>query len=159
MTMFPRMRAPVSRLCRDCRGASVVETALLLPVLLALMAGSSDLAMGVWTKMQTQQAADRAMEYATVAGLEKLSTTDIQSEAATAARVATNKVTVTKWLECDGVTQASFDAGCADGQVVGRYVSVRISNSYTLMMAPLLPARVAPGGSIAFQGFSSLRLQ
>jgi Flp pilus assembly protein TadG len=144
-------------LWRDARGASIVETAILLPTLLLLTAGSADLAMGVSAKMKTQQAADRAMEYATVGGLEKLSTADIQSEAATAASVATTSVIVTKWLECNGDTNATFDAGCADGEIVGRYVSVRISNSYTPILAPLLPANIR--SAISFQGFSSLRLQ
>jgi Flp pilus assembly protein TadG len=157
--MLARLYASISGLRGDCRGVSIVETAIFLPVMLMLMAGASDMAMAVWTKMETQQAADRAMEYATVAGLEKLSTTDIQAEAATAAHVSTGNVAVTKWLECDGATQGTFDTGCADGQIIGRYVSVRISNSYTPMLAPLLPASVAPGGSISFQGFSSLRLQ
>jgi hypothetical protein len=155
--MLARSRNLILRLWRESHGTSIVEAALFLPILLMLMAGASDLALGVAAKMKTQQAADRAMEYATVGGLEKLSTTDIQSEAATAANVATANVTVTKWLECDGATQALFDAGCADGQIVGRYVSVRISNSYTPILAPLLPANIR--GAIAFQGFSSLRLQ
>jgi hypothetical protein len=154
-----RSRELILRLWRDARGASIVETAVFLPTLLMLMAGASDLAMGVSKKMKTQQAADRAMEYATVAGLEKLSTADIQAEAATAANVATSNVTVTKWLECDGTTQASFDLGCSEGQIIGRYVSIRISNSYTPILAPLLPASIARRGAITFQGFSSLRLQ
>lgn len=157
--MFPRSLETLARLWRDTGGTSIVETAVFVPTLLMLMAGSSDMAMGLWTKMKTQQAADRAIEYATVAGLEKLSTDDIKSEAASAAGVATSNVTVAKWLECNGATQANFDSGCADGQIVGRYVSVRIRKSYQPILGPLLPARIAQGGAIAFQGFSSLRLQ
>jgi hypothetical protein len=68
-------------------------------------------------------------------------------------------VTVNRWLECDGATQSLFEGACADGQVVGRYVSIRIKNSYSPILGPLLPARLAQDGKIHFEGFSSLRLQ
>jgi hypothetical protein len=143
----------------DEHGSSVVEAAIVMPTLLMLMSGASDLAMGYWTKLQTQQATARSIELANVGGLERLSVDDLKAEAATAANVPTGNVTVLRWLECDGVTQGLFEGSCAEGQVVGRYVSVRIINSYTPILGALLPAKVAPGGKIQFQGFSSLRLQ
>jgi len=149
----------LAHLARDQRGSSVVETAIIMPTLLMLMSGASDLAMGFWTKLQTQQATARSIELANVGGLEKLSPDDLKAEAAAAAKVPAGNVTVQRWLECDGATQPLFEGTCAEGQVVGRYVSVRITNSYKPILGALLPAKVAPGGKIEFQGFSSLRLQ
>ena len=144
---------------RDEHGGSVVETAIIMPTLLMLMGGASDVAMGYWTKMQTQQAAARSVELANVGGLERLSVDDLKAEAASAAKVSTGQVTVTRWLECDGVTQTLFEGSCAEGQIVGRYVSVRIDNSYKPILGPLLPVKLAADGKMHFRGFSSLRLQ
>jgi hypothetical protein len=130
-----------------------------MPTLLMLMAGASDLGMGYHTKLQTQQAAARSIELATVGGIEKLSVSDIETEAASAAKVKADKVTVRRWLECNGVTQTLFESSCADGELAARYVSVRIQNSYSPILGPLLPVSLAPDGKIPFEGFSSLRLQ
>ena len=149
----------LAALGRNERGSSVVETAIIMPTLLMLMGGASDLAMGYWAKMQTQQATARSVELANVGGLERLSVDDLKAEAASAAKVSTGQVTVTRWLECDGVTQTLFEGSCAEGQIVGRYVSVRIDNSYKPILGPLLPVKLAADGKMHFRGFSSLRLQ
>jgi Flp pilus assembly protein TadG len=156
MTKMPTL---LVRLADDECGASIVETAIVLPILLGLMAGASDFAMAFWLKMETQQAAARAIEYATAGGLEKLSTTDLRTEAATAAEVPVNNVTVQRWLECNGTKQGSFDGTCASGEVTGRFVSISITNSYEPILGPFLPDSIAEGGSMSFTGFSTLRLQ
>jgi len=147
------------RLMAESSGASLVETAILVPTILMLMAGAADLALGFWLKMQTQQAAARAIEMAYAGGLERLSPDDLRSEAASAANVARDNVAVARWLECNGTVQASFEGSCNSGETVGRYVSVRISNAYQPMLAPLLPEGMTKDGAISFEGFSSLRLQ
>jgi Flp pilus assembly protein TadG len=149
----------LAALGRDEHGGSLVEAAIIMPTLLMLMSGASDFAMGYWTRMQTQQATARAVELASVGGLENLSVDDLKAEGAAAAKVPASSVTVIRWLECDGVTQSLFEGSCAEGQVVGRYVSVRIDNSYKPILGPLLPVKLAADGRIHFQGFSSLRLQ
>ena len=149
----------LATLGRNEHGGSMVETAIIMPTLLMLMSGASDFAMGYWTRMQTQQASARAVELASVGGLEKLSVDDLKAEAAAAAKVPASSVTVIRWLECDGVTQSLFEGSCTEGQIVGRYVSVRIDNSYKPILGPLLPVKLAADGRIHFQGFSSLRLQ
>ena len=153
-----RARCCAARFIREIGGVSVIETALVFPILLTLMAGATDFAMGFGLKMQAQQAAARSIELATAGGLEALSITTLQEEAATAARVPPAQVTVRKWLECNGVVK-DFDIGCNGGEIIGRYVSVRIQNAYSPMFAALLPANLAPNGSIPFTGYATLRLQ
>jgi Flp pilus assembly pilin Flp len=146
------------RISRDPSGVSIIETALIAPVIILLLAGTVDLAMAFSLKLKTQQAAARSIEYATVGGLENLSTQQLQAEAATAAEVPSNKVNVNIWLECDGVAPET-GADCNDGESLARYVSVRIENSYEPLLGPLLPASIAERGAIGFFGFSSARLQ
>lgn len=157
---MPRKLASfLGRLAHDRRGTSVVETALIAPVILMLLAGVSDFAMGFSLKLRTQQAAVRTIEYATTAGLERVSFSDLRNEAASAAKVPLAQVEVVRWLECNGTTQPLFDGGCESGQEIGRYVAVRISNSYRPVLGPLLPAAIAEQGAVAFSGYSTVRLQ
>jgi Flp pilus assembly protein TadG len=148
----------LTRIARDRRGVSIIETALIAPVIIMLLAGSVDLAMGFSFKLKTQQAAARSIEYATTRGLENLSEQQLQDEAAAAAKVPSNQVDVNIWLECDGVAPET-GVDCTDEQSLARYVSVRIENSYEPLLGPLLPASIAKGGAIEFFGFSSARLQ
>ena len=147
------------QLAGDCTGVSVIETALVAPIVLMLMAGTVDLAMGFALKVKTQQAAARAVEYATTTTLDSVSTTNVQSQAATGAGVPASQVTVSKWLECDGVTQSSFDLSCDTGAQTARYLSVSISNTYHPTLAALVPSSVAIHGDVTFTGHSSVRLQ
>jgi len=147
-----RLRA----LLAGCAGISSVETALVLPMLAVMVAGMSDVAMGVSAKLKLQQAAARTTEMATAAGVDSTAFDGLQGEAATSAGVPTANVTVDKWLECAGVRQANFDDSCSSGQQVARFVAISISSSYRPMF-PLLGAANANG--IALNGYSSVRVQ
>jgi Flp pilus assembly protein TadG len=148
-SFFARLRA-------DTRGVSVIEMALIVPVLATLVAGVSDVAMGFSARLKIQQAANRSIDLATVAGLNSVAFTTLQAEAATAAGVTTDHVTVDQWLECAGVRQASFDGTCLTGQQTARFASVTINSSY----APHFPLmQNLSGTSIPLRGYSAVRMQ
>ena len=149
----------LSKLARDSRGTSVLETALVVPLVMMLLAGISDLAMGFSLKLRTQQAAARTVEFATTAGLERLSLDQLRKEAADAASVPAGQVTVTRWLECNGAKQSLFDGACETGQEMARYVSIQVDNTYEPVLGALLPESIADDGAITFIGFSTVRLQ
>lgn len=144
---------------RDNAGVSLIETALVLPIIMMLLAGLVDFAMAFSAKLNTQQAAARTIEYATSVGLERLTFEDLRREAATAAKVPENQVVINRWLDCGQVRQSSFDGACDEGQDIARHVSVRISNSYRPTLGSFLPESVAPDGAMHFEGFSKVRLQ
>jgi len=121
----------ISRLLADRRGTSVVELALLSPILLLTLAGMVDGARLVSTKLRLQQAAERTAELASAGGVASAAFTSLQAEAASAANVPSSKVTVTYWLECDGVKQSAFDGVCNAGQQAGRFTSITIVGSYS----------------------------
>lgn len=122
--------ALLRRVARDQRGNSFAELALALPVGLFLLLGAADVAMGFASKLKLEQAATRAMNEARVTGQGANSYGYVQQEAATAAGVPTSSVTLDKWLECDGVRQASYSGSCGSGQALARYISVRIQSTY-----------------------------
>jgi Flp pilus assembly pilin Flp len=158
-TMRNNTRNLLARIARDHRGVSIIETALIAPIILMLLAGMVDFAMGFSLKLKTQQAAARSIEYATTAGVENITEAGLRADAAAAAGVAAQRVTVERWLECDA-ERRDFEGSCDSGQVMGgRYVSVRIENAYEPMLGALLPARIATDGVFPFVGFSTVRLQ
>lgn len=156
--MTGAVRSFLIKLAADQRGASVVETALFLPPFLLLMAGTVDLSMAFSTKLRTQQAAARAAEMITSAGVDALSTSDLQNDSASAAGVPISQVTVERWLECAGTAQSTFEGSCSGGEETARYVSVKVANSYSPFLGPLLPASMAQR-AISFVGASTVRVQ
>ena len=139
-------------LLADESGASIIEFAVVAPVIALLSCLMADVSMGFARKLKGQQAADRAINYATMAGM-NATASQIQAEAASAAGLSTSKVQVTFWLECDGVVQSSYTATCASG-IPARYVSVAVTDSYSMIFGKLLSA-----SAIALRGYAEVRLQ
>lgn len=141
-----------SALLRDESGASMIEFAIVAPVLALLSCLTADVSMGFARKLKDQQAADRAINYATMAGM-NASGSQIQAEAASASGLPTSSIKVTFWLECDGVVQPSYSGTCASG-LPARYVSVAVTDSYIMMFGKLLST-----SAIALHGYGEVRLQ
>lgn len=139
-------------LLADESGASIIEFAVVAPVIALLSCLTADVSMGFARKLKCQQAADRAINYATMAGM-NATASQLQAEAASAAGVATANVKVTFWLECDGVVQPSYTATCTTG-TPARYVSVAVTDSYRMIFGTLLSA-----SAIALRGYAEVRLQ
>lgn len=152
-------RRSFSALLRDIGGTSVVEFALITPALLVVLGGVIDGSRLLVDKLALQQAADRAIGMASIGGVASGAFAQIQAEAASAAGVPSSNVTVSYWLECDGVRQDMFNANCASGQQVGRFASVTIAGSYTPIFPWSAIAANAQGGSIAISGDASVRVQ
>lgn len=154
----------VVRLQRHDRGASLVELALIAPVLLIALAGSIDCARLLSTKLRMQQAAERAVEFASAGGISDATTASIatvqasiQTEA-TAAAPSSSQVLVSTWLECNGTKQTNFDDVCNKGDQVARFASVSITGSYSPSF-PWLFGRTATNSAIAVNGSASVRVQ
>lgn len=113
----------------DCRGTSVMELALVAPVLCLMLAGIVDLAMGFSSRLTLEQAAYRALERVMVGGVQD-DYSFLRAEAASAAGVTEDKVTVDQWLECNQVRQPSFSGSCPSGQQTGRYVQITVNSTY-----------------------------
>lgn len=140
-----------ARLRRDERGAGVVELALLLPVLALLTVGIADFSHGLSERMRIHRAVQQSLEIAAAHRMAVSPDSDLPTydflakRAAQAAEVPEAQVTLTKWLECNGVKQG-FDGSCGDGQSIARYVEIHIVTHFSPMFnyGPL--ARAAGGG-------------
>ena len=158
MNQVLRLRRAWRQLLRSERGTSVIELSVLSPMLLSMVLDLVDASLGFAAKLKLQQAASRAIEMATAGGIASPAFNNLSSEAATASGQSTDNVTVTKWLECDGVRQTPFDGVCTTGQQYARYVSVSISANYTPMLSSAMQAFHLPG-TLAIVGDASVRVQ
>lgn len=126
----------VPAIARDERGTSLIEFGFLAPFLAFLTMGVVDLSRGLAERFNLQQAVNRSLELVqarpAVAGAEATDVdyTYVKTEAAAAAGVPDTQVTLTRWLECDGVVEAQVTGTCDDGEDTARYLRVRITKNF-----------------------------
>jgi Flp pilus assembly protein TadG len=130
------MRLRLPSLARDERGTSLIEFGFLAPFLAMLAMGVIDLSRGLAERFALQQAVNRSLELVqarpAVAGATAtdLDYSFVKTEAASAAGVPVSQVTLTRWLECNGVEQASVTGSCAGTADTARYLRVHITKNF-----------------------------
>lgn len=148
-------------LLRDERGASLVELALLLPVLSTVVIGVADVSRAYSQKLQLEQAAYRAIEKVQQYQSTSSTVDTLKTEAANAAGITQTSTNpnITYTLYCDGAAQANYNTTCSTGQVYQRYVTVDITSTFT----PMFASNKWPGsnsdGTYTLHGRASLRTQ
>ena len=150
---------PFARLARDDRGASIVELALVVPIMGSLLIGMVDLSRAYSHKLKLEQAAQRAIEKIQQYQTSTSTYGTLQSEAAEAAGVPTTNVTIDYWLECDGVKATNYNSVCPDGQNYGRWVSVDLRGTLSPMFRSRLWPGANPDGTFTLHGQSGMRTQ
>lgn len=146
-------------LVRCKRGAAAIEMALVAPLLATLLIGMVDLSRAYSTKLQLEQAAQRTIERVMQQrNVPSDYRTTLVPEAASAAGVAPEAVTVDDWLECDGTRQTSGTVSCNPGQTYARYVTVAITKTYAPMFATRFLGSNADG-SFTLLGQAGVRVQ
>jgi len=143
----------------DERGNSLVELALIMPVALMLFGGLIDFSRAVSQRLQAQQAVARTLELVANTGLADLTEEGLRAEAARAADLPVERVTVRIWLECDGVAQTNPAAGCASSDGLARFASVTIENTFDLSFYASLANVVRTDDMPGYRVQGSLRIQ
>jgi Flp pilus assembly protein TadG len=153
------MRTILLRLARDRSGASAVELAIALPLLMLVLMASWDLSRGFSARLDLVEAAGRAAELATAYGSVRTDYSTLQSEAVSAAAesgIGSPAASVDNWLECDGVRQGPSITICPAGQAYARYVSVDVTGSYI----PLFTfGGLVAGTGLPISGSATVRIQ
>ncbi len=147
------------RLSRDEGGTSIIELALVAPILATLLIGMVDLSRAYSRKLMLEQAAQRAIEK--IQQYQSTTSTygTLQTEAAAAAGVPTTDVAIDFWLECNGTRAADYNTVCASGQTYGRWVSVDITGTFTPMFASRRWPNANPDGTFTIHGVAGMRTQ
>jgi Flp pilus assembly protein TadG len=152
-------------LARNEKGASIIEMALVTPILGSLLIGMVDLSRAYSAKLQLEQSAYRAVEKVQQYQATESTYDTLKNEAVAAAQAAgftnvtTNDVTVDFWLECNGTRQTNYDTVCPSSQAYARWVTVDITATFT----PMFSSRRWPGansnGTFTLHGKAGLRTQ
>lgn len=159
------MIRPFSRLARDERGASIIELALLLPVLSTIVIGVADISRAYSQKLILEQAAYRAIEKVQQYQASQSTLTALQNEVVSAANdagftdVTTSNVTIDFWLECNGARQTTYNMNCSTGQTQARWISVDVTHNFTPMFASSRWPGSNSNGSYTLHGRAGLRTQ
>ena len=148
-----------ARLARDDRGASIIELALVAPVLASLLIGMVDLSRAYSYKLKLEQSAQRAIEKVQAYQTSTSTYTTLQSEAAAAAGVPTNKVTIDYWLECDGTRASNYESVCTGSQTYARWVTVSVEGTFTPMFRSKYYPRANTDGTFTIVGKTGMRTQ
>ena len=113
----------------DRAGFGAMELGLALPFLVLLSLGMVDASRLIGTKIDFEQAAQRTTDFA-LARRDVLASNGaaLKAEAAEAAGVSQEDVTVQIFLECDGTKQSDFTSVCPSGQVPARFVNINITS-------------------------------
>ncbi len=146
-------------LARDERGASIIEMAMVAPVMASLLIGMVDISRAYSAKLQLVQAAQRSIEKVMQYQAQSSTYGTLYSEAAAAAGVPESNVTVDYWLECDGTRATTYASNCTPGQTYARYITVSIDKNFV----PMFGTRYFPGantdGTYTITGEAGLRTQ
>ena len=146
-------------LAGDDRGASVVELALVVPIMASLLIGMVDLSRAYSHKLKLEQAAQRAIEKVQQYQTANSTYGTLQAEAATAAGVPTSNVAIDFWLECNGARQTNYNSVCPTGQVYARWIQVDVTGTFS----PLFKSKRYPGantdGTFTLHGIAGMRTQ
>jgi len=130
------MRPQLPSLARDERGTSLIEFGFLAPFLALLAMGVIDLSRGLAERFAIQQAVNRGLELVqarpavAAANEDDVDYSFVETEVAAAAGVPETQVTLTRWLECDGVDSGNVNGTCEDGQDTARYLRVRVTKDF-----------------------------
>jgi Flp pilus assembly protein TadG len=153
------MIAFIRSLARDERGASIIEMAMVAPVLATLLVGMVDISRAYSAKLQLEQAAQRSIEKVQQYRTTSSTFSTLQTEAATAAGVPTTDVVVDFWLECNGTRQTSYATVCPSTDNRVRYITVSITKKFS----PMFGTRFFPGansdGTYTLDAQAGLRTQ
>lgn len=127
------MASPIDPVWSDERGNSLIEMALVLPILMVLMFGIVDISTSYARKLELEQAASAGTEMVTAAGLDAPGIDDraLAADVAAAARVAANNVTVTRWRQCRSGPLDPALTACPDGSTASLYWRIVVQDVFS----------------------------
>jgi len=146
------------RLAAARRGASAVEFALALPLLLLMLFPAVDYGMTFALGQRLTAATTQAVQRATANGKVQSSYSALSADVSSAVQGAVNApvtASVSNWLECNGQRASAGLALCPSGQTYARYVQVEARTVYT----PIFRFPGAIGAPKTVTGSAAVRIQ
>src|SRR5215213_3085319 len=137
----------LGRLCAEAAnntsGAVAVEFGFIIPVLAFMVVAVADIGMGVYRKMQVENAAQAGVEYAIVHGFDVYAISNAVISA-TNSTIITAVPAPTSFCGCatgSAISTASCGATCPGGASAANYTTASAQATYsTIMNYPYLPS-------------------
>lgn len=128
-------RRLLSELVQNNRGALLVETAIVTPILVLLALGTYDASRLVTRQMELQSgiADAEAILLAANAGAET-NTVELASILSNSLKLAASNVSVSRLFRCDAdPNMVTSKDNCSEGAVISSYVQIRLQDTYVPM--------------------------
>ena len=150
----------IRSLGHDERGNSLIEMALVAPLLAALLVGSVDISRGVSAKLQVEQAAQRSIELVQRSEYKTADKATYEADAVAAAGTGSS-ATLTAWLECNGNgTHLDIDTGsCAATDALAKYVQISVQKPFTPIFGTRFFAAANSNGTVTVHATAGIRVR
>ncbi|MDE2561621.1 MAG: pilus assembly protein [Sphingomonadales bacterium] len=123
MRIFPRL-GPARE------GTALIELAIIMPVLTMIVLGLTDVVRAYMLKVHIEQVARTGGEYAAGSKDRIPDPAEIQAQLATDSGLPASDITVTRWLECDGVSQGDVQYCATSSQQPAQYISIDVQDRF-----------------------------
>jgi len=140
----------LARLRGDKRGAAVIETALVLPVLLTFAFGFIDLTQAFAFRMSLQEHAQAGADLVIAYGESVPADTEIKEAISQYSEVPVDSIFITRTIDCNGKSASTTSNSCpnADDLRVD-YMTIKIEGAYQPMLEIEPFANFVPHGQMA----------
>jgi Flp pilus assembly protein TadG len=146
----------VAQIRSDDRAVAAIEFGFFAASLALMLVSTADFGLGIYYKMQVEDAARAGAQYAAVKGFDATSIVTAVTSATSMTGITAYPAPV-QFCGCpdnSGVTSATCNSSCSDGSTAGTYVTVSAQRTYsTILSYPGIPT------SFAFSSASTVRIQ
>jgi Flp pilus assembly protein TadG len=151
-----RVRRAFARFAEATAAVAAIEFAIVAPTLILALICTADLGVGIFRKMQVENAAQAGAQYASTNGFAASSISSAVTNATGFSSVSATPAPV-QFCGCasdTGITTVDCSATCAGGFSAATYVTVSAQASYTTILPyPIIPS------SFTFTSASTVRVQ
>lgn len=126
----------LARLAGDQSGVAAVELALIAPVLTLMMVAVTDIGLGVYRKMQVEDAAQVGVQYAIRNGFDATDISNAVIRATNSSAITASPAPVT-FCGCatgSGINAVSCGNTCTGGALAGTYTTVSAQATYSTIL-------------------------
>ena len=141
-TMRQTLRRFLGRSEMGIEGVAAIEFAIFAPVLIFMMLCVLDLGIGIYRKMQVQNAAQAGAEYAMVHGFTAalVSSAALSTTSFSGISASPSPIQFCGCASSTGVTSIACNSTCSGGSTPGTYITVSTQGTYnTLFSYPSMP--------------------
>lgn len=120
----------LGRLASAREGNALIELAIVMPVLTMMVLGLTDVARAYMLKVHVEQVARTGGEYAVGSKDRIPEPSEIQAQLANDSGLPAADITVTRWLECDGIAQGDVQYCANSSEQPAQYISIDVQDTF-----------------------------